>query len=427
MGQRSVRHAARHARAPRNGRLRRAWRIAAGASTVAVVAVVAIVAIAVANIGGGKPSVKLVDPVTHKVVTQQEALLALHGAFNVLLVGSDTRTGQGGQFSDQADQAASSGLGNNDVTMMLHINASHTAATVVSFPRDTELPIPPCPALSGAGKTAAISEAMLNVSFPEGGMPCTVLTIEQLLGISNIDYAASITFDGVVAMSDAVGGVPVCLATPIDDPYTGIKLPAGTSVLSGAQALAFLRSRHGVEDGSDLARISSQQNFLSSLMRTITSHGVLSDPLTLLKLGNAAISNMTLSDTMRNPRTIAEMALALKGIPMSQITFVQYPVVTDPTNVNRVVPDAAEGAVLANAIRNDLPVTLTAGTGRGAQLAAPHPAATATAPSSAPSAAVTASGTPTATSTPTPSSVALGQNATGQTAAEQTCTKGVTG
>lgn len=424
-------HSPRRAYAPRHatrrrGGLGRTGKIVFSAIGTVVVGSLIVAAVFLGNIGDNKPSVKLVDPVTHKVVSQQQALSALQGAFNVLLVGSDTRTDQGAAFSDAADQDASSGLGNNDVTMMLHVNATHTAATVISFPRDMELAIPQCPALSGSTATPAVSEAMLNTSYPEGGMPCTVLTIEQLMGMSNIDYAASITFQGVVSMSDAVGGVPVCLATAIDDPYSGIDLPAGTSVLKGAQALAFLRSRHGVDDGSDLARISSQQNFMSSLMRTITSEGVLSNPVTLLRLGSAAVSNMTLSDTMRNAETLAKMALALKSIPLSQITFVQYPVIADPTDEDRVLPDPVEGPQLAAAIRTDVPVTVTAGTGRGTQLATPTSTPSPTA-SAAPTTAATPNATATATPSPAPSSVALGDNTTGQTAAQQTCTKGVTG
>jgi len=274
-----------------------------------------------------------------------------------------------------------------------------------------------------------MSSQMINTSLSYGGLTCPVLTVENLLGIKNINYAAEITFDGVAAMSNAVGGVPVCLASPLSDPYVGLKLPAGTSTIEGQQALEFLRSRHGVDDGSDLSRISSQQNFLSSLLRTITSKGTLANPVKLFSLADAATKNMTLSDTMRSPQTMVGMALALKSIPLSQITFVQYPVVGDPTNVNRVVPDETEAPALAQAIQNDEPVTLSGATGRGTEVVGGStqgttPSAPATAPAT-PTTPATPTGGSTPSSTPSATSVALGQNATGQTAAEQTCTKGV--
>jgi LCP family protein required for cell wall assembly len=427
----------RHARAVSRHPLAFAAKIAASVVSVAVVSTLGIAGLAFADIAHNvqsNPGVHLVQqatagqtapPVTKSA--EPEAV-ALEGEFNVLLVGTDTRTGQGAQFSDKADLKASSGAGNNDVTMLLHVNAAHTAATVISFPRDLVIPIPSCPSATG-GWYSAMSAQMLNTSLTYGGLPCPVLTIEKLIGIDDINYAAEISFDGVAAMSNAVGGVPVCLATPIKDPYVGLNLPAGTTTIQGADALAFLRSRHGVDDGSDLARISNQQNFLSSLLRTITSAGTLSNPIKLYSLASAAAQNMTLSDTMLDPKTMVGMAVALKDIPLSQITFVQYPVLSDPTNANRVVQDSYGDSILAKAIQNDQPVALTASTGRGTELAPGSTPTTGT--TTAPSTAATApaspsSAAPSAGATNAAGGVNLSRNTTGQTANQQTCTKGET-
>lgn len=422
----------RHARAVARHPLVFAAKLVASVVSVAVVSSLGIAAIAIADVNHNIQSnsgVHLVQQASagqKAPVTKAPDASALEGEFNVLLVGTDTRTGQGAQFSDRADQKASSGIGNNDVTMLLHVNASHTAATVVSFPRDLVIPIPSCPNSKG-GWYSGMSAQMLNTALTYGGLPCPVLTIEKLLGIDDIDYAAEITFAGVAAMSDAVGGVPVCLATPLNDPYVGLKLPAGIRTIKGADALAFLRSRHGVDDGSDLARISNQQNFLSSLLRTITSAGTLGNPIKLYQLAEAATQNMTLSDTMGDPSTMVGMALALKSIPLSQITFVQYPVVDDPSDAARVIPDSYGASLLAKAIQNDQPVTLTASTGRGTELAPGSTPATSAPAAPSPSAQPT---TPAAgatdSSTPADGDVTLPQNATGQTAAQQTCTKGAT-
>lgn len=400
------------------------------ASTVAVVllAVGGVAAYAVQDtVRSLKPAIHLVSA-SGKSVTPP-TVGAETGEVNILLAGTDTRTGQGGQFSTADELAGSSGAGNNDVTMVLHLSADHQHATVISIPRDLMVPIPSCPT-PGGGSTSPQDSAQFNTTLSTGGLSCVVLTAEALTGLS-IPYAAEISFDGVVAMSNAVGGVPVCLATPVTDPYVGLKLPAGQQTLVGSQALAFVRSRHGVGDGSDLGRISNQQLFLSSLLRTVTGAGVLTNPLTLYTLAKAATSNLTLSDTLDSPTTLVSIGLALKSVPLSDFVFVQYPSMTDPENTNRVVPEPTGVDALKQALTSDTPVVLTGTTGSGTESATPAPATSPTAtPSATPTPAdgstsgagnTSASGS---TPSPTPSAVSLPSDVTGQTAAEQTCTKG---
>ena len=335
------------------------------------------------------------------------------GAVNLLLTGSDTRSGQAG-FEDRSDLAGSSGIGNNDVTMVLHISADHTHAVVVSIPRDLLVPIPACRRANGS-TIGATSRAMFNTTLSRGGLSCTVLTAEQLTGL-NIQYAAEISFDGVIQMSDAVGGVTVCAATRINDPYVGLSLSAGEHTIDGWKALAFLRSRHGVGDGSDLGRISDQQLFLSSLMRKITSTGVLSNPLTMYSLANAALKNMQLSDTLTSPATMVAIALALKNISLSNMVFVQWPSASNPAFPGRVVTVQAAASALDFALDHDRAIKLAGSTGR----------ATETAPSNLTSPLPTATGTATPAPTPTASDtpIVLPANITGQTAAQQTCAVG---
>lgn len=338
---------------------------------------------------------------------------AMNGEVNILLAGTDTRTGQVG-YQTKAQLAGSSGIGNNDVTMLLHVSADHTSATVVSFPRDL-VEIPLC------GRS--ISTSMFNTTLSHG-LSCTVQTVEKMTGLT-IPYAAVITFDGVIGMSTAIGGVTVCLATPVTDRYTDppLNLAAGQQTLVGPMALSFLRSRHGVGDGSDLGRISNQQVFLSAMTRKITSAGVLKNPITLYKLANATLSNLQLSDTLTNPTTLVSMALTLKGINLSNIVFVQYPVMGDPANPNRVVPQTSAGAALAKALQSDLPLTLTGKLGRAA-VADPTATATPTAAATpTPGASGSAAPTPAAT---TPPAIALPSSISGQSAAENTCTTGFT-
>ena len=401
----------------RHGRLRSSHPIAAIAKLLAaVVAVIAVsggavTAFAVYDaVSASGPGIHLAHLPGAPSMKAAPAVGPIDGEVNLLLAGSDTRTGQTG-YQTRAELAGSSGAGNNDVTMLLHVSADHSSATVVSFPRDL-VSIPLC----GKG----ISSAMFNSTLSRG-LSCTVQTVEKMTGLS-IPYAAIITFNGVTGMSNAVGGVTVCLATPVKDPYTDpqLNLAAGQQTLVGDTALSFLRSRHGVGDGSDLGRISNQQVFLSALTRKITSDGVLNNPLTLYKLANSALSNMQLSDTLTNPSTLVSIALALKGINLSKIVFLQYPTGADPADPNRVVPLASAAAALATALRSDQPISLTGKLGRAA-IADSAAVATATPIPSASGAPSTA-----AAPVPAPTSIALPSTISGQSADQTTCTQGFT-
>jgi LCP family protein required for cell wall assembly len=341
---------------------------------------------------------------------------AIEGGVNLLLAGTDTRTGQGAGFSSKADLAGSSGAGSNDVTMLLHISQDHKSATIVSFPRDLMVAVPACPRSSG-GNYPATSRAIFNSTLSRGGLSCVVLTVEKMTGLQ-IPYAALISFDGVIGMSDAVGGVDVCIASAIKDPYTGLNLAAGTQTIVGSTALAFVRTRHGVADGSDLGRISNQQVFLSALARKVTSGGVLSNPIQLYSLAKTAVSNMQLSDTLTNPTTMVEIGLALKNIGLGNMTFLQYPTAADPVDPNRVVAIASAASVLNAALVADQPIQLTGTVGRAA-VANPNAVA-----SPAPAPSPSGSPAPTAAAPSGAAAVVLPTTITGQTAAQQTCSKG---
>ncbi len=401
----------------RHGRLHSSHPIAAIVKALA--AMVAVVAVSSGAVGAFavygtisniKPGIHLSHVTKASGAPAAPSVGPIDGEVNLLLAGSDTRTAQVG-YQTKAELASSSGAGNNDVTMLLHVSADHSSATVVSFPRDL-VSIPLC----GKG----ISSAMFNSTLARG-LSCTVQTVEKMTGLT-IPYAGVITFNGVTGMSNAVGGVTVCLATPVKDPYTDpqLDLAAGQQTLVGDTALSFLRSRHGVGDGSDLGRISNQQVFLSALTRKITSDGVLNNPLTLYKLANSALSNVQLSDTLTNPSTLVSIALALKGINLHKIVFLQYPTVADTADPNRVMPATGPAAALVAALKSNQPISLTGKLGRAAvadpTAAAPAPAPTAPAPAASGSAA------PSITATPAPTSIALPSAITGQSADQNTCT-----
>ncbi|MFC5503524.1 LCP family protein [Lysinimonas soli] len=415
---------ARHGRLRRRGPAGAIVRTIALALAVVLISTVSVAAIAVTRLTGSIQSGVHLQHIDG--ATAPPGVAAITGGVNLLLVGTDTRTGQGGEFGTKDQLAGSSGAGNNDVTILLHIAQDHRSAMVVSFPRDLILNLPACPAANG-GRYPASSNRMLNSSLARGGLACPVLTIEKLTGVT-IPYAASISFDGVAAMSDAVGGVTVCVANSINDPYVGLTLSAGEHTIQGSTALAFVRSRHGVGDGSDLGRISSQEVFLSALARKIESDGVLKNPLELYGLAQAAVENMQLSDTLGRLDTMVSIALALKSVPLENIVMIQYPTTTSPAFPNRVVPVPSLDAAVNRALVQDLAVQLTGTTGRGAIVSTQPPAAIATPTPTAAATPTVGKGKGGITPSPTPTVAtpltALPAAITGQSASEQTCAKG---
>ncbi len=361
----------------RHGRLRKAspWgtiaKFVAAALAVILVSGASVGAIAFNSIYSKRTVVALVG----ETEGPPPQIGAIEGGFNILIVGSDTRSGQGGIGGTEEDD--SSVL--NDVNILLHVSQDQTNAVAISFPRDMVVGIPECPWDDGSGDTKGYSTEPINVALYYGGLPCVVLTVQELTGLP-IQFAGLITFQGVINMSDAIGGVDVCVTGPMVDPYTGINLSqAGTYKLSGPDALAFLRSRHGVGDGSDLTRISSQQVYLSSLVRTLKSSDTLGDVKKLYNLANAAVSSMTLSSSLADVSTMVSIALALKNIPLERVTFVQYPGTTggDGIYAGKVRPDTATGDEMMALIAADQPFVLAETTdGRGSTIDPNAPVAT---------------------------------------------------
>jgi len=329
---------------------------------------------------------------------------AYPGGFNMLIVGSDKC-----ESNDGCEGRGSANL--NDVTMLLHVSADGTNATAVSFPRDLVVPFPSCPQADGTGFTGAMAGRPINETLYYGGLPCTVLTVEALTGLK-IQFAGLITFNGVIQMANAVGGVEVCVTEKLDDHYVGLHLNKGKQTISGRDALAFLRSRHGVGDGSDLTRISSQQVFLSSLVRTLKSKETLGDPLKVYKLAQAATSAMELSQGLRQLDTLYSIAAKLKDIPLENVTFVQFPgrtgVTTPAMYAGKVAPIQDRANALFAKIRADEPFKLAqVGDAEGGSAKDPD--------------APKPSDSPSSTSTAAPVKVDTIAGIKGQTAADYTC------
>lgn len=293
---------------------------------------------------------------------------------NVLIIGSDTR-------STAADCKLGGDCGagaNADVEMVVHVSADRSNATIMSIPRDTEVTLPRCtdPSnnTSGGGFVSTINTSL------QWGPACTVQAVHDLTGLT-IDHFVMVDFSGVETMSNALGGVQVCVSDKMYDKYSGLRLNAGTNTVQGLSALQFVRTRHGFYDGSDLGREKAQHYFLSAMIREVRANLNLADFATLYKIANAATSALTVDDALSGASNLEGLATTLNKVPTSRITFVTMPWQLSAGNGNRVMVWQPEAQKMFANIKGDVPYTKGSGAAAGP---APGPTASASAPGADP-------------------------------------------
>ena len=292
----------------------------------------------------------------------------------ILILGSDTRDGKNSEYG-AAD--LSSGYGQSDVMMMMDISADNKRVNVVSFPRDLLVDIPECKDQKTGNVYPERQNAMINEAMAQAGIGCAVDTVNKLTGLE-IDHFMMADFNAVKELSNAVGGVDVCVSDPVFDPDSRLRLPKGTSQVQGEQALAFLRTRHAFELGGDLGRIKAQQGFLSSLTRKIKDDGTLSDPGKMLQIADTVTQNLTVDDGLASVPALLTIGNRLKTIDVSKVAFVATPTVqavSDPNRLQLAQPDASQ---LFAGLRND--IDLTDPTASPSPTPTPTPTATGTTP-----------------------------------------------
>ena len=269
---------------------------------------------------------------------------------NILVMGSDNRIGQS-EDSAYGSPTAIEGA-RSDTTLLVHISADRKSAYAVSIPRDTLVDIPACVDANGA-PTQALKNTRFNEAFSIGGAACTLRTVEDLTGVY-IDHFVVVDFTGFKGVVDALDGVEVCVTKPVDDPLSGLKLPAGTSVVKGEDALAFVRARYTLGDGSDISRIDRQQAFLSSAIRKATSLQVLSNPVTAYRVLDQATQSLTTDPELASLANMQELALSLSDMKPSEIVFFTAPFVYNPDGATVSLDKPASELIWA-AMRQDSP------------------------------------------------------------------------
>lgn len=353
-------------------------------------------------------------------------------AVNILVVGTDSRSGASGELgAGDADDVP--GL-RNDSTMVIHVSADRSRVQIVSIPRDTLVDIPACKHRDGT-TSEPTSDDMFNNAMVYGsnggddqediapGIACVKSTVEKLSGMS-IDAFMVVDFAGFINMIDALGGVWFNIPEHIEDESAQLYIDAGCWKLSGTHALAYMRSRKGQGDGSDISRIGRQQQLISAMLRELQEKNYVTDPGALINFLQAAISAVNVSDNLGNASSDASLLInVLQKVDRTNIQFVTMPVEEPSWDPNRRIPSEPMARNVWTALKNDqaLPVGTTFTDGNGAQLVVPDPTAT-TAPSTPDptQAPTTDPGSEETTTDNTEQSASVANNAANEEAAKQT-------
>ncbi|MFD9823214.1 LCP family protein [Streptomyces violascens] len=264
---------------------------------------------------------------------------------NVLVIGTDARTGGNNAFAG----GNKNDIGRSDTVFLLHVYADQKHAAAVSIPRDTLVDIPACKLPDGSW-TSPQSNTVFNAAYSVGqsakGNPaCTQNTVEKLTGL-RVDHTVVVDFKGFAKMTEAVGGVQVCLPQDIyqkdlnpNRPTRGDQIFAkGPQSVSGQKALDYVRIRHGIGDGSDIGRIKRQQAFVASLLKKVKSDGM--SPTSLLPLANAATESLTVDPGLGSAQKLISFAMSLRDIDLHNTKFVTLPWRYQGARVAIVHPDA---------------------------------------------------------------------------------------
>ncbi|QIY62993.1 LCP family protein [Streptomyces sp. RPA4-2] len=279
-------------------------------------------------------------------------------AINILVIGTDKRTGKG---NDGYGDAGS--VGHADTNILLHVSKDRSNATALSIPRDLIVDVPDCPTQQADGTDKVIpgtDGVRFNTSLGQDDRTpsCTMRTVTELTGIKPDDFMVA-DFNAVKTLTEAVGGVDVCLAKDIKDPDSHLNLSKGTHNISGEQALAFVRTRHAVGFGGDLSRITLQQQFLSALMRKLKGNATLSSPTKMLKLAEAGTKALTVDDKLDSIGKLKDLGLELGKLNPKNLTFTTVPVLDNPAEKIKatVVLNDGKAPAVFDAIKNDVSFT----------------------------------------------------------------------
>lgn len=246
-------------------------------------------------------------------------------ALNILLVGVDDREGENARFGDAGQTGVRS-----DTVILAHVAADRSRVELVSIPRDSWVAVPACALPDGTESVP--TEGKFNGAFAIGaetgdvgyGVACSIRTLESVTGV-RVDGFMAVDFTGFIETIDAIGGVPICVPEPIDDPEADVVLDAGFQTLDGAQALGFARARKSLGDGSDIQRIGRQQELLAATFRAVLDRDLLTSTPRLYRFLDAATGSLTTSEDLGSISDLTGLAISLRGVRADDVSFVTVP------------------------------------------------------------------------------------------------------
>jgi LCP family protein required for cell wall assembly len=319
------------------------------------IVVVAISAIAWLGLGSISGAIKRVD-VFGSIENRPEKPTT---ALNYLLVGSDTREGLTKEQSKllRVGTTKSAAGARSDTMLLVHISKARDRATIISIPRDSLVVIPEHQSSLYKDRTVAAANGKINAAFAWGGAPLLIQTIENETGV-RIDHYIEIGFAGFAGIVDSLGGIEVCSKKDIDDPQSHLVMSAGVHTLNGVEALKYVRTRD-FDGMGDLGRMQRQQQFMSAVLRKVTSSGVLLNPVKVINLFNAAIATVK-TDSQLNTSDLITLAKQLKNLSASKVRTLTIPLGNPNARVSGlgsvVVWDKVLAPDLFNRLILDLPL-----------------------------------------------------------------------
>ena len=265
---------------------------------------------------------------------------------NILILGSDSRAGANAKLKTGNVSGARS-----DTALVMHIPEGRTKAVAVSIPRDTLVTRPTCTKSNGSS-VASAKRVMFNSIYSQVGPACVVKTVEEMSGV-RMDHYVEVDFAGFKDLVDAIGGVTVTVDQDIHDTSSGLDLTKGTHRLNGTQSLEFVRTRHGIGDGSDLGRIGLQQKFMLALLTEIQKQDLLGSPVKAYKIADQLTAALTTDSELASLTKLAEFGRSLNGVNPSTMETIMLPVAYDKVDPNRVVAAQPQASTLWKALRSD--------------------------------------------------------------------------
>ena len=255
-----------------------------------------------------------------KMPASSNVAIADTAGTNWLLAGSDSREGLTKAERKELRTGKDEGSQRTDTLMVIHIDDSGKS-TLVSLPRDSYVTIPAHIGLDGI----AIEDRRnkINTAYGQGGAPLLVETVERNTGL-HIDHYMEVGFKGIRDITDAVGGVNMCVPADVTDENSGLNLLAGCQELDGKNALAYVRMRYADPKG-DLGRIERQQQFLSSVMKKVATPAVLLNPISMWKLVDAGTGSVNVGET-DTVMDVGNLAKAMRALSNGNGTLTTVPV-----------------------------------------------------------------------------------------------------